>query len=338
MRLHITNLYGQSIDSVGQKAQNAVAKIVRRALDANELEIFYYNVKSDSHQMLSARIDGIIAGVKHEDIVIFQYPTWNDMLFEEEFITRLNFCFKGVKIVFLIHDLPPLMDEWRRDSLNRCIALFNQADLLILPSKSMEDFLHSKGLTVEKNIILGMFDYCVDIDQTITPRFKKIINFAGNPNVPKFNFVKNWNFATVQLAITGEPVQGRNVISLGWFRNDNLLVNALRNSGGFGIVWSNDPYWKEYMKLNANYKLSTYLAAGIPVIVGSDIAEKDTIIRKNLGLVVESLDEAVDRVTNMKEEQYNKMVEDVGEFSNLLRGGCFVKKAMIETIFRLLYD
>lgn len=92
------------------------------------------------------------------------------------------------------------------------------------------------------------------------------------------------------------------------------------------------------MKLNANYKLSAYLAAGIPVIVGNDIAEKDTIIRKNLGLVVESLDEAVERVESMKEEQYNKMIADVGQFSDLIRGGYYVKKALIEAVFRLLYE
>ncbi|MCM1232515.1 MAG: sugar transferase [Butyrivibrio sp.] len=338
MKIHITNLYGQPIDSVGQKAQNAVTDIARKELGYNELGIFWYNINADSPQMLSTRLDGIVAGVSNGDIVIFQHPTWNDMRFEEAFIERLDH-FKGIKKIFLIHDLPPLMSVEKRPMLGRYISLFNRADSIILPSQAMADLLCSEGLTVKKIVILKMFDYCVDIDHTITPQFKKVINFAGNPDAPKFSFVKEWFYKSVQLGLTASGVTlGRNVSFLGWFRNDNLLTNALRRNGGFGLVWCSDPNWNEYMKLNANYKLSTYLAAGLPLIVSSDIAEKDTIIRKNLGLIVESLDEAVERVDKMTEEQYNKMAADVDTFADLLREGCFMKKALTEAVFRLLYD
>lgn len=74
------------------------------------------------------------------------------------------------------------------------------------------------------------------------------------------------------------------------------------------------------------------------MIVGSNLAEKDTIIRKNLGLVVESLDEAVERVENLCEEQYQKMVAEVGRFSNLLGDGYFIKRALTEAVFQLWYN
>lgn len=340
MKIHITSLHGQPIDSIGQKAQNAVADIAKKTLDCNELGIFWYNVNHDSRQMLLARLDGILASVSYGDIVIFQYPTWNDISFDEAFIGRLN-NYIGLKKVFLIHDLSPLMDVEKRPLLPRHIALCNQADLIILPSQCMADFLRSEGLTVEKIVILGMFDFIVDIDKSISPIYKKTINFAGNPDSPKFDFVKKWNYENVELAITardGGWAQKKNISFLGWFRNDNLLVNALRRNGGFGIVWSDDPYWREYMRLNANYKLSAYLSAGIPVIVNSGLAEKNTIVRKNLGLVVDSLDEAIDRVDKMEEEQYRKMVHDVELFSNLLRQGYFIKKALVESVFQLLYE
>ena len=340
MKLHITNLHGQPIDCVGQKAQNTVTDIVRKAMDCRELGIYWYNVNHDSEQMLLARLDGIIAGVNMGDIVVFQYPTWNDIRFDEAFIGRLK-NYAGLKKIFLIHDLSPLMEEEKRPLLGRHISLCNQADVIILPSQRMADFLRSKGLTVEKIVILKMFDFPVDIDQHTIPQFKKVINFAGNPDNPKFDFVKKWNYNEVELSITasdGGWTQGRNISFLGWFRNDNLLTNALRKKGGFGIVWSDDSYWREYMKLNANYKLSAYLAAGLPVIVNSEIAEKDTVIRKNLGLVVDSLDEAVDKVSNMDEEKYKRMVADVGSFSNLLREGYFIKKALTDAVFQLLYD
>ena len=89
MQVHITNLYGQSSTSTALKAQNRIAAFARE-LNYKELGIYYYDVKSDSPKMLTSRLDGIIASVGYEDIVIFQYPTWNHISFDEAFIRRLN--------------------------------------------------------------------------------------------------------------------------------------------------------------------------------------------------------------------------------------------------------
>ena len=72
--------------------------------------------------------------------------------------------------------------------------------------------------------------------------------------------------------------------------------------------------------------------------MSSEIPEKDTIIRKNLGLVVDSLDEAVERVAAITQEEYNKMVDDVAVFSNLIRDSYFAKKVLTDAVFKLLYD
>jgi hypothetical protein len=337
MKVHITNLYG--VGGIGAKAQNAVVDIAKRELQFNELGIYYYPVESDSSDMLRTRLDGILASVSCGDIVIIQSPTWNDIKFDESFIGRLN-NYRGLKKIIFLHDVQPLMFEERRHLLDRCIKLYNQADLIIAPSQNMVDYLRMKGMKVEKTVIQRMWDFHVSVDHATKPQFRSVINFAGNPNTePKLVFARNWRYRTVQLAVTvdkGDWARGRNVRLLGWFHDDSLLVNALRCSGGFGLLWSEDSYWREYMKMNASYKISTYLAAGLPVIVPSGIPESDTVIRKNLGLVVESLDEAVDRIEHMKEEEYRKMAEDVELFANLLRNGYFAKKALTDAVFKLL--
>lgn len=340
MKVHITNLFGHGFASTALKAQNRTAEIARDALNFNELGVYCYDVKSDSPEMLCSRLDGIIASVRYGDIVIFQYPTWNDIRFDKALISRLSH-YKGLKKVFFIHDVLSLMFESNRCHMKEHIEFFNQADLLILPSQRMADILRGEGLTVEKIVIQRMWDFPVAIDQTVTPKFRKVINFAGNPNMRKFEFVKEWNYEAVELKVTvdeGEWAQGKNIGFLGWFNDDVFLVNTLRNSGGFGLLWSNDAYWREYMKVNANYKLSAYLAAGIPVIVNSNIAEKETILRKNLGLAVDSLDEAVNRIESMDEKQYNEMVISVAEFSNLIRDGYFTKKCLTDAVYQLLYE
>ena len=57
-----------------------------------------------------------------------------------------------------------------------------------------------------------------------------------------------------------------NLVLMGW--HDGIyLLNSLRQTGGLGLVWADDPYMETYTTMNAPYKLSTYLAAGMPVVV-----------------------------------------------------------------------
>lgn len=339
MKVFITNLYG--VGGTATKAQNDVTNIVRRDLQYGELGIYCYMVESDSEEMLRTRLDGIISSVGSGDVVVLQTPTWNNMLFEEKLMDKLNARVGAKKIVF-IHDVIPLMFQNWVVPFSRYIDLYNRADLLIAPSQAMVDFLRSNGLTVKKVVIQRMWDCVLSVDSARRPQFKKVLNFAGNPNKDaKLAFVREWKYDNVQLAVTvdnGDWAQDKNIRFLGWFNNDNLLAEALRNSGGFGLLWSENPYWREYMKKNASYKFSTYLAAGIPVIVPSGIAEEETVIRKNLGLVVDSLDEAVERIEQMSEDEYNKMVESVESVAYLLREGYFTKKALTDAVFKLLYE
>ena len=339
MKVHITNVYGAI--NIGAKAQNAASQIAKKDLQYNELGIYHYPVKSDTPEKLRARIDGILASVGMGDVVIIQSPTWNDFIFDERLMQSLN-AYGGLKKVVFIHDVLPFMHEEWNPLLKRYIDFYNQADLIIAPSHAMIERLRLAGMTIEKVIIQRMWDYVSSVDSLIKPQFKKVINFAGNPNVdPKFAFIKEWDYPNVQLAVTvdnGEWAQGKNIRFLGWFNDDNLLVNELRKSGGFGLLWSEDTYWREYMKINAAYKLSTYLAAGIPVIVPKGIAQSDMIVRKNLGFFVDSLDEAVEQVEGMGEEQYRQMVDGVERFANLLRDGYFTKKALTDAVFKLFSD
>lgn len=340
MRVHITNIYGMHPASTAQKAQNRIARVAVENLGFHELGIFLYAMDSDSPEMLRTRLDGIIASVGFGDIVIFQFPTWNAFKFDEALLRQLS-CYPGLKKITFVHDLRSLMFESNRYLLPYEIQFMNQTDLVILPSQRMAGFLRSEGLTVEKVVIQRMWDFPVTIDSLIRPKFGRVINFAGNVMEPKFAFTREWKYDTVKLRVTAKEenwAQGKNISFLGWFNDDTLLVNALRCSGGFGLLWSEDSYWREYMKMNACYKLSAYLAAGIPVIVSSEIPEKDTIIRKNLGLVVDSLDEAVERVAAMTPEEYDKMADDVAVFSNLIRDSCFAKTVLTDAVFQLLYN
>ena len=340
MKVHITNIYGMGGTAI--KAQHAVADIARDILHYNELGIYRYPIDSDSIEMLRTWLDGIMASIGNGDIVIFQFPTWNDIRFDEAFIRHLG-VYRGLKKIIFAHDVPPLMFENSLGGLGRYISLFNQADLIIVSSKEMADFLRSKGLTVRKIVIQEMWDLPVSVDQTITPQFQKKINFAANVSSIDRPFVRGWNYDKVELSVTAKRedcgwAKGKNIGFLGWFNHDELLVDALRKNGGFGLLWHDSPWWTEYMKLNASYKLATYLASGIPLIVNNSKAEKNLILRKNIGIAVDSLDDAVDKVEHMTEEQYRQMVSNVDVFGNLIREGFFTKKLLVDAVFKLIHD
>ena len=60
----------------------------------------------------------------HGDIVVFQYPTWNDIKFDKGLISSLSH-YRGIKKIFFIHDILSLMFE-----SNRCY-LKEHIDFLI---------------------------------------------------------------------------------------------------------------------------------------------------------------------------------------------------------------
>ncbi len=191
--------------------------------------------------------------------------------------------------------------------------------------------MRARGLTVAKVVIQRMWDSPVDIDLIPKPKFRKRINFATSIISFIYPFIYNWNSDRIELAITAEPEQyiwenKKDMHFLGWYNNQNLLATTLRESGGFGLLWRDDPIWKEYMKLNACCKLGTYLSAGLPVIVQSSHPEAEVIRQKNLGITVNSIEEAIEKVERIKPDEYNQMVQDVDMFSYLIRNGYFTKK------------
>lgn len=340
MKVHITNLYGRG-DTIG-KAQQMTAGIAKKDLHYNELAIYNYPMQSDTPDMLRTRLDGIIASVSHDDIVIFQLPTWNGFKFDEAFVAHFN-GYRNLKKIFFIHDIPPLQNEGVPQSLSQYISFFNYADLIILSSHAMAEFLKARGLTVPKIVIQRIWDSPIDIDLTRKPEFRRRINFATSIVSFLYPFVYSWNNRNVELALTADPEQyiwenKKDIHFLGWFNNQNMLAAALRKSGGFGLIWRDDSMMTEYMKLCTCSKLGTYLSAGIPVIVQSSNPEANMIQSKHLGITVDSLDEALDRVEHITAEEYNQMVQEVDYFGNLTRNGYFTKKLLTDAVFHLLYD
>ena len=324
MRIFITCING--IGGSALEAQVMVSDIAHQ-LGFKNMGIFCYDSSAESAESLSSRYDGIIAGISPGDIVFFQHPTWHQLRFEEGLLRRIK-VYDG-RIVIVVHDFIPLMFESNWCFLEDVIEIFNFAEVLVVPSYAMKKFLLDNGVRADmKFAVQEIWDYTTDIQFSKLPKFRKEIHFAGMPS--KFLFPNQWDFDVPLKVYASEQCTGENVQVMGWMDRDRLLL-ALAE-GGFGLVWYGDDYLHQYMQYNNNFKLSTYLAAGIPVIVPRGVSNQYLIEGNHLGIVADTLKDAVEQVKNMGEAEYQEYVRHVSEFSPLIRDGYFSKKFLIEAV------
>lgn len=328
MRIFITCING--IGGPAHEAQVMVSDIAHQ-LGFRNMGIYCYDSSAESAESLSARYDGIIASISPGDIVFFQHPTWHQLEFEKGLIGRMKAY--GARVVIVAHDFIPLMFESNWCLLEDVIEIFNSAEVLVIPSYSMKKFLLDNGIRADmKFAVQEIWDYTTDIQYFRPPKFRKEIHFAGMPS--KFLFPNQWNYEVPLKVYTSEQCTGENAQVMGWMDRDRLLFELAE--GGFGLVWYGDEYLHQYMRYNNNFKLSNYLAAGIPVIVPRGISNQYLIEGNHLGIVADTLEEAVAQMRNMSEAEYQEYVRHVRGFSSLIRGGYFTKKFLIEAVQMLM--
>jgi hypothetical protein len=332
MKIYVTNLNGQQFGSVGMVAQNNVLKFAQ-CFGAHEMGIFSYNSTQEPWPEKSARYDGIIAGIHSGDIVIFQYPSWNMVDWDIPFFNRLKTY--GARVIVFLHDVVPLQYDSNYYLMEKYMQIYNGADVLIVPSQKMYDKLVEEGLTNKNYVIQGFWDIPCDFD-LYNPAFEKKLIFAGNPS--RFPYISDWKY-NIPIHVYSKEMKDNstNIIYEGWRNKDEIILEC--SKGGFGLVWGNSENpedERDYYKMNCSYKLSTYLCAGIPVVVPSYLSNADFIEKHGLGYVVHSLEEANKVVEECSEEKYNELVSNIRRVAPFIRDGYFTKKAIADAIVKLI--
>ena len=314
------NLYISKLNGMGGTIQyvQCMAAEIAHELGFREMGVYRYNANAEAPGARTVRFDGMIAGIQAGDIVVCQFHTWNGLRFERGLVEHIK-AYHG-RIVIFIHSLEALMIKSSRFMLGGTIELYNQAEALIVPSQEMKKFLVDSGIRKSmKFIIQEMWDCRTEIDFQGIPAFRKEIHYPGA--APEF--VQKWNY---ELPLNQD-------IGL---RPEELLLELSR--GGFGLEWYHDEQAYQYMRYGNSFSLSRYLAAGIPVIVPSGISCQRLIEENYLGLVADSLDEAVSAVEAMDESEYQEYVRHVKQFAPSLRKGYYTKKCLIESVWMLFRE
>lgn len=327
MNVYMTKLNGMRSTSTEQYAQHMGADIAH-SLGIREMGIYRYYADAESVENRTRRFDGIIAGINAGDIVICQFPTWNGLSFERALVRHIK-AYHG-RIIIFIHDVEALMSNAHRKNLQNTVELYNEAEVLIVPSLRMQKFLTEHGIrTGMKFIIQEMWDYMALSDSLgLEGAFSREIHFAGNPD--GVHFPSTWEYEIPLKVYSDSECHGTHVQKMGWLPPERLLMELAK--GGFGLVWYGNEEWRQYLSMNNSLKLGVYLAAGIPVIVPGGISSQSIIEENHLGIAVDTLEEATETIKNMTEPEYREYSAAVTRFAPLIRKGFFTKKSLLDAV------
>lgn len=335
MSVYITQLHGMNAGTATQ-AINMVADLGKE-LGFQSLSMFAYPVRSDSDSELSKRLDGVLASFSYNDILIIQIPTWmDDVKYEERLLDKVDLYrqVSNTKIIMFVEDIMPLF--WGgNERLTWQIAEFNRADALIVANKHTEQRLRELGCTVDKYIYHEVWDNPTNLNLNDLPEYKQSVNFAGS--IDKFAFVNDWSSSEVPLELFGnhEPVNNSNVHYHGYVDND-LIAYRLHQQGGFGLMWESSEAWYNYMKINTSFKFGTYITAGLPVVIHRGVAQTEMVDKYHLGIIADSLTDAVEKIKNVSADDYRQMAENVNRIAQLTRHGIFTKRALQQAVYEVM--
>lgn len=323
--------------TAGNKARTDTVSIL---MECGFRHISLYTSKSNKALVFFQMITGIfraVHAVKRNETIFIQYPYYPNIV-NRVLISLLSLFrkIKGFRIGLLIHDSVGLRSAKNMQQLLRKeIKLIDTADYIICHNKKMvEMFRQNNGKG--KYRVLGPFDYLYDASPAKQPDDNccKII-IAGNLSKNKCSYLyqmeqaSNYQINLYGVGYTGE--QNDFIHYNGQYAPEDLIAHL---EGQYGLLWDGDSChtctgdFGRYLKYNNPHKFSLYIAAGIPVIVWREAAVAEYVVKYNLGLCVDSLEEIDQIVSRMTNAEYEAMKQQVMNYRNEIIKGNHLKEAI----------
>lgn len=253
-------------------------------------------------------------------IIFLQYPYITHLM--TSVVKRLK---PNNKIVVLVHDLSSARFNKEVESERN---FFSNVDVAVVHTDAMAKCLRDLDFKGEIRI-LEFFDYLIKdnyIERTI---LDKEIVFAGN--LSKSTFIKELTSLPVVKGVryylygikSDDILTNEAVLYKGYFKAEE--INNIE--GNWGLVWDGDSLdscsgcYGEYLKINAPFKFSMYLAVGMPVIVWSESAMASYVKKYNLGICVDSLRDINSEIENLNSEAISSIIDSVRKVSVDVRKG-----------------
>lgn len=275
----------------------------------------------------------IIYKINPKSNIIIQYPLESPKEIVNFFI-KMTKKVKDAKLIAVIHDLESLRFDSKRKKSE--IEYLTQYNYIMVHNESMKRYLVNQGIDENKLIILGIFDYKTDEINKKNRNLTNEIAIAGNLSSDKSGYVYDLGKigSNLKFNLYGpnyKEYKNDNLKYFGQFPPEKLPENL---EGSFGLVWDGSEIndcvgiTGEYLKYNNPHKVSLYIVSNLPIIIWKKAAMADFVVKEQIGIAVDSLEDIYDEISKLKEEDYQNMINNISSISKKLENGYYIKESL----------
>lgn len=269
--------------------------------------------------------------------VVMQHPTPLESKLPEHVLREAKEE-KHIRFIVMVHEVESLRKTYySADRQKEYESMLLLGDVFIVHNNVMRQFFIEQGIAADRVISLDIFDY-LDSGANAEKKLERSVTIAANLDLVKSPYllqlkeVEDLKFHLYGPNFTEKIVEGNENICYHGSLPAEVIPGKLDR--GFGLIWDGDSLETcssgtgEYLKYNNPHKLSLYLSAGLPVIIWSQAAQAQFVLKNEVGFCVDSIYEISGRLSGMTEAQYMDYVRQAELLSRKLKDGSYFKSAL----------
>lgn len=267
--------------------------------------------------------------INENDIIFFQYPLYH---LQKKILRYTKKC----KVIPVIHDLQWLREDYSEEFKEKELEFLMSCYKIISHNTQMTNYLIKNGIKESKILNLQIFDYLLPEPNKVNCNTKiNDICYAGNLEKSQFIYKLNLDNTNISIGLYGvgykKNIKNKNIYYYGSFLADDIPYYL---NGKYGLIWDGDSIdtcnntYGIYLKYNTPHKISLYIASSIPIIIWKDSALADYVIKNNIGLIVDSLENIPDILNKISDNEYNIMKNNVEKIRKDVVSGMMLQRTI----------
>lgn len=272
----------------------------------------------------------VLLQVKKEDVLILRYPFEKLYMGVALGIKRI----KGYRTALIIEDVNFMRYDFNIESeeYKRGCKELGKHEIILAQT---QDFIKAIEKDINSRFIcFDVIPYLMRQEPIIDERNLGEIHIGFHGNLNKAGFLNHIEPSNYILHLSGESNERLieyinntpNIFFEKMAELDKENPSAMTKYD-FGLVWDGETFDIEekgvgnYLRYAAPYKISNYLAHGLPVIAWSESAMANFIIKNRIGIVISSIKDLEEAMATISEREYKVLRNNAVKIGAKIRTG-----------------